>query len=63
MQQFVLGGGTIEIWFSKNEEDGYEPKMSRRDLQKLVKTLMLAVDRGWEIITWNGLGFDFNVLA
>ena len=63
MQQFVFGGGTIEIWFSKNEEDGYEPKMSRRDLQKLVKTLMLAVDRGWEIITWNGLGFDFNVLA
>ena len=39
------------------------PRMSREDATKLVAYLQNSVKAGWEIVTWNGLGFDFDVLA
>ena len=37
--------------------------MNKADLGELLKTMVDAVNKGWNIVTWNGLGFDFDVLA
>ena len=37
--------------------------MSRDEASLLVDFLLEAVDQGFTILTWNGLGFDFDVLA
>jgi hypothetical protein len=40
-----------------------QPQMSRAECQALVHQLMNYVSQGFTLLTWNGLGFDFNVLA
>jgi Predicted 3'-5' exonuclease related to the exonuclease domain of PolB len=37
--------------------------MSREDVQGLVQYLSSMVADGFRILTWNGLGFDFDILA
>lgn len=39
------------------------PKMSREYACRLVSELMDWTEKGYLIFTWNGLGFDFDVLA
>lgn len=51
------------LWFSKKENGDYAERMSTDDLARMVDYLRAAVQEGWQIVTWNGLGFDFNVLA
>ena len=51
------------LWFSKTR-DGFPGKqMSQEDAQELVQYLSKMADDGFAILTWNGLGFDFDVLA
>lgn len=56
-------GEEPRTWYSRTDQGKFAEKMSREDLQELVKYLSEAVQDGWQIITWNGLGFDFDVLA
>jgi len=66
-------GITCAATFSQDDEypqlfcslatDNFAPQMSKDDLYKLVKYLEYKVDRGYTIVTWNGLAFDFDVLA
>ena len=59
------------FWCERNEQGGVEERMSRASLQGLVRTLaqLTAPDPRapqWEpytLLTWNGLGFDFDILA
>jgi hypothetical protein len=37
--------------------------MKRDEVRKLVRYLQQAVENGCTIITWNGVGFDFDILA
>ena len=37
--------------------------MSRAEAQGLVQDLDRFVEEGYTLLTWNGLGFDFNILA
>ena len=39
------------------------PRMSREDLSAFVDYLVASVDSGCTIVTLNGLGFDFDILA
>lgn len=41
----------------------YAPTMTRGDLGVLVKYLRARQNAGYTIVTWNGLAFDFDVLA
>jgi len=54
------------LWFNK-DADTEEPLsggMEQRYLRYLIQDLNFLVhDEGYKIITWNGLGFDFDVLA
>jgi len=56
-------GEDPRLWTTKLSNGQFAEKMSRDDLQRLVKYLVRAVDNGWQIVTWNGLGFDFDILA
>jgi hypothetical protein len=49
--------------FGKEGTDTPQPQMSRAECQRLVQALIDHVNQGFMILTWNGLGFDFNVLA
>ncbi len=37
--------------------------MAKSEVQALVDELGRLVDSGYTLVTWNGLGFDFNILA
>jgi len=51
------------LWFSRGGEGGYLGQMTARDAQALVAYLSAAVGNGYTLLTWNGLGFDFDILA
>jgi hypothetical protein len=56
----------LSTLFYHREQDTGLPKsgcMTKEEAGYLVKHLMWEVDGGSAIITWNGLGFDFDVLA
>lgn len=51
------------LWYSCDSSGIPLPQMSRRDLLKLVDFLQAQVSDSYTIVTWNGLGFDFDILA
>ena len=50
-------------FFSTDAGGVISAQMSKSDLQSLVGFLLDRVASGYTIVTWNGLGFDFDVLA
>ncbi len=51
-------------WLHSVESDGTpSPQMTRTDLSTFVDFLIEKTQAGYTIVTHNGLGFDFNVLA
>ena len=40
-----------------------QPQMSRDECRALVEQLSEQVRQGFTLLTWNGLGFDFDILA
>lgn len=50
-------------FFSKNEDGTPEPQMTRQDLTACVDHLKRKSNSGYSILTHNGLGFDFDILA
>jgi hypothetical protein len=53
--------GELWNWWA-NESGRFTDRMIRYDAEKLVVALM-KLARGFTILTWNGLGFDFELLA
>lgn len=46
------------------DENGYTtPRLTEPDCRSLVHILQRYVERGFTLLTWNGLGFDFDILA
>ena len=43
--------------------DGIASRMSRDSLASLVRTLADLAGEGYTLLTWNGTGFDFDILA
>lgn len=55
-----------DLWYGRRcPGTGTEPlsQMPMNQAQDLVKYLRMRVDQGYTIVTWNGLSFDFRVLA
>jgi hypothetical protein len=50
------------VWHGR-ESGAFAAQMSRAEAQGLVHDLARFVDDGYTLLTWNGLGFDFNILA
>lgn len=51
------------LWYGKTQDGSPEKRMGRGDAQELVEYLRNMSGDGYKIVTWNGLGFDFDVLA
>ena len=50
------------LWYGKTAGT-FAAQMSRAEAQGLVHDLVGFVDGGYTLVTWNGVGFDFNILA
>jgi len=55
--------GQHETLWHGRESGTFAAQMSRAEAQRLVHDLARFVEDGYTLLTWNGLGFDFNVLA
>ena len=51
------------LWYSKTPEDLPEKQLTREDAKNLVQYLEQMAASGYKILTWNGLAFDFDILA
>ena len=51
-------------WFTTNPDGSIADAMSPQDTSALLRDLLLyTAQQGYTLLTWNGLGFDFDVLA
>ena len=56
--------GGLRLWHGGPGPDGNPwPQMSSMQAQVFVRYLLRMVGQGYTIVSWNGLGFDFDVLA
>lgn len=53
----------VELDYGKTLDGRILPKMETEHARNLVIDLLSWVEKGYTILTWNGLGFDFDVLA
>lgn len=51
------------VWHGGKSAGEYADRMQPEETQQLVSYLESQVESGGEILTWNGLGFDFDILA
>ena len=51
------------LWHGGRAQSAPSPKMSREECAELVRYLEDQVVHGYTIVTWNGLAFDFDILA
>jgi len=51
------------LWHGRNADGAPAPRMSRPEAAKVVRDLVDLVAGGYTLLTWNGLGFDLDVLA
>ncbi len=54
---------STRVWHGCGDDGNPSPKMTAAELAELVSYLAEMVQQGYSIVTWNGLQFDFNVLA
>lgn len=55
--------GESRLWHGKNADGTPAPEMTPPELEQLVQYLVSMSEQGYSIVTWNGLQFDFDVLA
>jgi hypothetical protein len=51
------------LWFGRKRSKHPAPQMAVAEAQALVGYLNERAARGYTIVTWNGIGFDFDILA
>lgn len=54
--------GSLWNWWAA-KRGKFTTEMAKGDCQLLVLTLEHLVDQGFTLLTWNGLGFDFDILG
>lgn len=57
------GSGQPTIWHGKTVTGDVADQMDQSELRGLVEYLQDMARSGYGILTWNGVGFDFDVLA
>jgi len=58
------GERTERRWHGAEQADGrLASRMTPQECQALADYLLMKKSQGYQIVTWNGLGFDFDVLA
>jgi len=59
----TTGQDAPKVWHGGRNSERPTSRMQRGELSKLVGYLERLVEEGHTIVTWNGVGFDFDVLA
>ncbi|MGQ9676363.1 MAG: ribonuclease H-like domain-containing protein [Chloroflexota bacterium] len=59
----LTSDGEQSLWYSRSADGRIANQLSVGDAQALVAHLQKAVRDGYVICSWNGLGFDFDILA
>jgi len=59
----AAGEGEARRFCTSGADGGPAAQMSREDLSRFVDFLIESTEHGYTIVTLNGLGFDFDVLA
>jgi hypothetical protein len=54
---------TPHLWHGVTNEGQPAPRLTRQEARKLLRDLVDMVADGYTLVTWNGLGFDLEVLA
>ena len=60
---FLSGADEPLLWHGGAYQKRPAKRMNRQEVQGLVNYLEEQVECGYTIVTWNGLGFDFDILA
>jgi len=60
---YLGDSGETRIWHGRDSSGNPTPRMTPAEVQTLVSDLARFVEQGYTLLTWNGLGFDFDVLA
>ncbi len=55
--------GEPHFWHGCTDNATPAPRMTPAEAGQIVRSLTELVDAGFTIVTWNGLGFDFDILA
>lgn len=55
--------GGLWNWWAHNYRGQFTPDMNSENCFNMVSYLAGLVDDGYTILTWNGLGFDFDILS
>jgi hypothetical protein len=60
----VSSDGGLWNWWAQDPRNRFRGKMSEFQCVRMVATLnALIAEEGYTLLTWNGLGFDFDILA
>lgn len=59
----IAGPEGTQIWAGEDEDGGMADQMSQDEAAELVEEIARIMVEGHTIFTWNGLGFDWQVLA
>lgn len=59
----LTSGGELTVWYGRTATGGIAECMNQADLAALLVYLQAAVETGLTLLTWNGLGFDLDILA
>jgi len=51
------------IWYGRSPEGRPAPRLSQREARQVVNELATWTTHGYTLLTWNGLGFDLDVLG
>lgn len=51
------------LWHGQTDDGHPADRMSQQDVAQMVDYLTAKASDGYTILTWNGLGFDFDILA
>jgi hypothetical protein len=54
--------GGLWNWWAQDDNGKFTDKMSESQCWSLVQTLNRLIHQGYTLLSWNGLGFDFDVL-
>jgi hypothetical protein len=58
-----VDAGQAIVWHGKTPTGSPAPRLSQREARQIVEELMRLVAEGYTLLTWNGLGFDLDVLG
>jgi hypothetical protein len=59
----ITSEGEVAVFPATNEDGSYAGRMTLVQASQLVDHLSAAAASGLMLLTWNGLGFDFDILA